>query len=191
MEEQSSWRGHGFTFFVFIGIVVLSGIFFILGMLVGYSQGQKYAVGGAEAKKIAPSAAPTVNDLDFSEELQRNELPPLVVESAPQAEDPLEDALPSEPAHKGENSSPPGPAPAPTANGVVVQVEALGRASAALKLVDELKKLGFKAAIVPPSPGAKDSLYRVQVGPYADSAEANSAKRKLESAGYPHPIVKK
>ena len=40
MEDQASWKSHSFTLLVFTGIVVLCSIFFILGMLVGRTQGQ-------------------------------------------------------------------------------------------------------------------------------------------------------
>src|SRR5215467_12770783 len=43
MEDQASWKSHTFTLLVFTGIVVLCSIFFILGMLVGRTQGQKVA----------------------------------------------------------------------------------------------------------------------------------------------------
>ncbi len=44
MEETNpTWKNHSFTLLIFGGIVALCSIFFVLGMLVGRSQGQKIA----------------------------------------------------------------------------------------------------------------------------------------------------
>lgn len=54
-ENTTSWRNHGFTLMIFGGIVVLSSIFFVLGMLVGRNQGQKAAeVAYAEEESRKP-----------------------------------------------------------------------------------------------------------------------------------------
>lgn len=42
-EDTGSWKSHSFTLMIFGGIVILSSIFFVLGMLVGRSQGQRAA----------------------------------------------------------------------------------------------------------------------------------------------------
>src|SRR6185369_17708315 len=66
---EQSWKGHSFTLLVFTGIVVLSSIFFILGMLVGRSQGQKIAstsASAAAAKADAKSAAKEEDKTDFT-----------------------------------------------------------------------------------------------------------------------------
>ena len=55
---EQSWKGHSFTLLVFTGIVVLSSIFFILGMLVGRSQGQKIASTSAPAAASNRSVHP-------------------------------------------------------------------------------------------------------------------------------------
>ena len=67
MEEQTTWKGHTFTLIVFTGIVVLSSIFFILGMLVGRAQVQKYASTATVSAKSDASKAGTKDDkLDFT-----------------------------------------------------------------------------------------------------------------------------
>jgi cell division septation protein DedD len=70
-----------------------------------------------------------------------------------------------------------------------VQVVALNKQSDAEKVVDNLKKKGFRAFMLTPAPGDRNPFYRVQVGA-ADQIEAESVKRKLEAAGF-KPIVKK
>ncbi len=56
MEEQPSWKGHTFTLLIFGGIVVLCSIFFVLGMLVGRTQGQKLATVAAADAAAAKTA---------------------------------------------------------------------------------------------------------------------------------------
>jgi cell division protein FtsN len=178
MEDQTTWRGHGFTLFVFGGIVFLCATFFVLGMLVGRSHEQKYAGGnGADAKKAqASTSAP-----DFTvDELRKDSasVPTIVVP-------PEELEAPEDPSV----ADPEEPIPAETS--VNIQVGAFLKRSAAEKLVKDLSKLGFKALIIPPSATDKSPLYyRVQVGPYEDAPDADSARQKLESAGY-HPRIKK
>src|SRR5438876_12104425 len=79
MEDQTSWRGHSFTLFVFTGIVVLCSIFFVLGMLVGRAQGQKIASFAASSKGEAKAAPQEENtpELTFYESVKKPELPSL------------------------------------------------------------------------------------------------------------------
>ena len=69
MEESASWKAHGFTLLVFGGIVVLCSIFFVLGMLVGRSQGQRMAemasadAAGEEGSSEAAAGSPELDVL--------------------------------------------------------------------------------------------------------------------------------
>src|SRR5579883_1332869 len=79
MEDQTSWKSHTFTLLVFTGIVVLCSIFFILGMLVGRTQGQKIALAAsvsAAAKADAKQAAKedTRPDLTFYDSVKQTDL---------------------------------------------------------------------------------------------------------------------
>jgi cell division septation protein DedD len=179
MEEQPTWRGHTFTLFVFAGIVFLCATFFVLGMLVGRSQGQKYA--SVSAANVDKLRTPPQGRLDFTYEDLRKDQPPAPTLTAPPSE-----AVPSEqPAEtiREEGSSAPSP--------VNIQVEALQQSKAAERMVSDLKKLGFSAFVIPPAAGERNAYYRVQVGPYTDAADVESAKQKLEAAGYHNPIIKK
>jgi len=79
MEDQTSWKGHTFTLIVFTGIVVLCSIFFILGMLVGRTQGQKLALAAsvsAAAKSDAARPVPREDsrpDLTFFDSVKKTE----------------------------------------------------------------------------------------------------------------------
>jgi cell division septation protein DedD len=175
MDDQTTWKAHSFTLFVFTGIVVLCSIFFILGMLVGRAQGQK----------IATVAAAGLDNTNVSKAAAEDATPELKVyeSSVGEAKPP---ALESRPA-------PPEPAVAPPSPEAIVlnyQVGAFSRSQEAEKLLNEVKKKGFRAFILAPAPGDANPLFRVQVGPFPDMVQAEQAKNRLESAGY-RPILKK
>jgi cell division protein FtsN len=190
MEEQPSWKNHTFTLLVFGGIVVLCAIFFTLGMLVGRTQGQRIASTTADVTK-APKD-PEKDDrpeLTFYDSVNKKRPPPVQAlpepkqeaQPAPQPAQPMVKAAPQ--AAKPVDP-PPAPKPAPVANVVNFQIEALSNSAAADKLVEKLKSQGFPAFVLEPAPGDPTPRYRVQVGPAADSVEADNLKQKLKAAGY-------
>jgi DedD protein len=70
---------------------------------------------------------------------------------------------------------------------VLLQLAALRREGDALALADALQQKGFPSFVVTPG---SDNLYRVQVGPYSDSPMAERAKQSLEREGF-KAIVKR
>ena len=172
MQETVSWKGHSFTLLVFAGIVVLCSIFFVLGMLVGRTHEQRGVEASTSAPRVKSSAVQNPEEAKL-------EAPDVVVERAPVKHT---DA----PAPPRESVKP----PAPAANVIHYQIGAVARSNAADKLLREVQKRGFPAFILAPAPSDPSPLFRVQVGPYASDAEAELAKRKLESLGY-KPILKK
>jgi cell division septation protein DedD len=194
MEDQASWKSHTFTLFIFTGIVVLCSIFFILGMIVGRAQGQKLALAaaaGAAAKADARLAVKeeTKPDLTFYDSVKQPES--LDLEPVPPAK--IEPVVPDRPKvieqkpDKAESEPAPVRAPEKVLN---YQIGALRRSGEAEKLLNEVKKKGFKAFILAPGSDDGNPFFRVQVGPLADMLEADQAKKRLESAGY-QPILKK
>jgi cell division septation protein DedD len=197
-EDQTTWKGHTFTLLVFAGIVVLCSIFFILGMLVGRQQGQKYASGAGAAAKNDAKAAPKddTQDFTFYDSVKREDQTAL--QPAPPRSKAYPDPEPEPPAPtRGEPVKKPEPAskraPAPEAahgtspapsNVVNWQVGAVRKLSEAQRLLRELKKKGFRAFILDPAKGDSNPLYRVQVGPFADVIEAEEVKKKLEALKY-------
>ena len=186
MEEQTTWKGHTFTLLVFTGIVVLCSIFFILGMLVGRQQGQKFAFVASANTKPEAKAAPNEDKPDFTfydsvkkenqAVLQRPPAPKVDPAPAPAAvEPPKESAL--------ETAAVP-------ANAISYQIGIFRKSEGAQKLLGEVRKKGFRAFMLAPAEGDANPLYRVQVGPFADLVEAQEAKKKLESQKY-QPILKK
>jgi cell division septation protein DedD len=183
MEDQNSWKGQTFTLMIFGGIVVLCSIFFILGMLVGRTQGLKIAT-------ITAAEAATKSDPKEADEEKRPEL--TFYDSVEKNRPAVLEPIPAKP-------EPSSPAPAParkeeplvaTSNPVTIQVAALKKSSEAEKQVEELKKKGFRAFILAPVPGDRNPFYRVQVGPLADPVEVEATRQKLDKAGY-KAIVKK
>jgi cell division septation protein DedD len=179
MQDQTSWKSQTFTLLVFAGIVVLCSIFFILGMLVGRNQGQKLAF-AATASAAARADAKLVPkeeirpDLTFYDSVKQSDSPslePVVPDTSKTVE--------------REPSALRGPEKI-----LNYQIGAVRKSGDADKLLDQVKKKGFKAFIIAPSPDEVNPFFRIQVGPFADMIEADAAKRKLESAGY-QPILKK
>ena len=185
MEEQASWKGHTFTLLIFAGIVVLSSIFFILGMLVGRAQGQKLAAAEKPAKAEAKAAAPEDKpSFTFYDAVKKDDPPPLDSGAAK--------PVPA-PAPELSTPAPRTPEPEVTSrpeNVLNYQVGAMRKAADAEKLLSEVKKKGFRAFILAPSASDANPFFRVQVGPFADSNEAQEVKKKLEAAGF-SAILKK
>jgi len=204
MDEQVSWKGQSFTLLVFGGIVFLCSIFFVLGMLVGRGQGEKAAEAAritaaakeagsesrmSESKPVpspysgittgSPTAKETAKDVSKDPEPEKPAPEPEKPRPAPKAE-----AVPPPAAPKAAPAKDKAPVPAKM---YYLQVTALEKEAAARKLADDLRKAGFSAVVVG-GEGAKP-LFRVQVGPFATIAEADTAKRKLEGLGH-KPIRK-
>jgi cell division septation protein DedD len=213
MEDQSTWKGHTFTLLVFTGIVVLCSIFFILGMLVGRTQGQKIAGAGTPvgtpAKADAKASKDDKPDFTFYDSVKKGDpatLLPAPTKKEPEVETPAVEApkkAPPEVEAKPEPKvaaavAPPAPAPPPEpppvpaapSNVVNYQIGLFSNSANADKLLDDVKKKGFRAFILTPSEGEPNPVFRVQVGPFSDVVEAEEAKKKLESEGY-KPILKK
>ena len=182
MEDQASWKSHTFTLLVFTGIVVLCSIFFILGMLVGRTQGQKLALTAATAAVKPAVKEESKPDLTFYDSVKDPNSSPL----DPPTPIKLEPVVPDPPKVVEQQEAPP-PAPEKVLN---YQIGAVKRSADADKLLDEVKKKGFKAFILAPAADEANPFFRIQVGPFADMLEADEAKKKLESAGY-QPILKK
>jgi cell division septation protein DedD len=64
---------------------------------------------------------------------------------------------------------------------VILQVAAMARQADAVALAQALQQKKFPAFVLPPG---SDRYYRVQVGPYSDAKSASLARQKLESQGF-------
>jgi DedD protein len=185
---------------LFLGVVLLCGVFFTLGYVMGHTQ-YDLSVQAAEATPFTPAAAPkpspkrpepvkpaapAAGEWDFYAKKDDNRLEPAPKPSAPPA---LPASSPaSEPSRASEKPSvTPAKLPAHVQpprmlkNAIVLQIGALRRQSDALALADVLQQKGFPSFVVTPT---NDGLYRVQVGPYPNGAEAEAAKRELDRRGF-------
>ena len=182
MEDSISWKGHSFTLLVFTGIVVLCAIFFTLGMLVGRAQGQKMAAVAAAEAAIKAEARITPKEerpaLTFFDSVERQEQQPTL-------EPPPEERSPELLAAARSL-----PEPGISANIINYQIAALRNSSEAEKLLEAVKEKGFSAFILAPSADDANPLFRVQVGPFSDTVEAEDARKRLEGAGF-QPILKR
>jgi hypothetical protein len=186
---------------LFLGVVLLCGVFFTLGYVMGRTQygGPVHASDAGEKSapakpspvkaKETPSPSPASGgEWDFYSKKDQNHL-----ESVPKAPA-------AAPAHSSDVSAKATPAPvapvskpvtAPTTarfqppkmlkGAIVVQVAALIRESDALAMADAAQQKKFPAFVVAPT---SDNFYRVQVGPYPDQQSAEAAKHELERAGF-------
>jgi cell division septation protein DedD len=191
---------------LFLGVVLLCGVFFTLGYVMGHSQ-DSGAVHASDAGLRTPpvaanpkpkqpeTPAATPPEWDFYKKNENTHLEPAVKPAAP----------PSAPALAGKSE--PAAAPAVTVaapatknvaepvvkaparfqaprmlkGAIVLQLAALRQESDALAMADAVQQKKFPSFVVAPT---SDNLYRVQVGPYATEQLAEAAKAALERAGF-------
>ena len=167
---------------VFFIVVILLGVFFTMGYIVGRNSGTLTA---EVAATPAPDGKPQVV-----------EPPAKVAEPAPAPPAPTETA-PQQPAKEAEPEPAPAPAPPkpekvkaepahsgashPAAGQTYLQLAATSKHEADI-MVDVLRKKNFKslAAEIDEKPGT----YRVLVGPITDTT-ANKMRADLQGAGFP------
>lgn len=180
---------------LFLALAVVCGMFFAFGYTIGkHAVPANFTLGSAQtsASNAAPGAGPTVppgvqppNPKDLSS-AEANQTPSTLTPDASTSA-----AAAAAPNSTATNSTVAGPPVAPnTANntppgeGVFqVQVFAGGQADAN-SLASALKARGYPANVVAPAANASDDLYRVQVGPYLTSAEAQAMRSRLTADGY-------
>jgi cell division septation protein DedD len=176
---------------VFFIVVVLLGVFFTMGYIVGRNSGP-VGVDVASARKPEPKATgDSTSAQDTTPPASTPASSPAPTSTAPQREpepvkpEPKTEETPvkKEPPAKKEKEKPaPAPASAPAASGqTYLQLAATAKAEANV-LVDVLHQKQFKAIAVeiPEKPG----IFRVLVGPLADGT-LNKMKSDLTSAGFP------
>jgi DedD protein len=191
---------------LFLGVVLLCGVFFTLGYVMGHSQdgGLVHASDSIvrtppvaiapKPKQPEPQPAPPPAEWDFYKKPENARIEPPV--KTPAASTAPADAS-SKPA-----SVTTGAAPAPATKmistpvvkaparfepprmlkgAIVLQLAALRQESDALAMADAVQQKKFPSFVVTPT---TDALYRVQVGPYPTDQAAEAAKAALERAGF-------
>src|SRR5215472_7065635 len=176
---------------LFLGVVLLCGVFFTLGYVMGRNQfgGPVHAEDTHLRETPSPAAAPASK----SRRPEAKQSDP-----ASSSSNSSEWDFYGKAAAKNSESETSGAGPAkshpvynPTTarfqppklgkNAIVLQVSAITRQSDALAMADAIQQKGFPAFVLTPT---TDSFYRVQVGPYADEKSASAGKHALEEAGF-------
>jgi septal ring-binding cell division protein DamX len=190
---------------LFLLLVVIFGVVFTLGYLMGKSQGDGgHVVVASSTRRPDPPAAtlppgkmnpvPAAADSDPP---KKDSDWDFYHSADPQAASdhlqPVQSSGPSSPAAKSAQASPQArpskpPKPSPALGGslipkgaIMLQVAAVLHQDDALALAQALQKKKFPAIVLPPS---TDKYYRVQVGPYPDTQAAANARKDLEANGF-------
>jgi cell division septation protein DedD len=191
---------------VFLIVVILLGVFFSMGYIVGRNSsggsstdlarngtGKAIVVERPSPAGSLPPETPVppteVKPEPSHPETTHAEQPKLTHAEQPKPS-PMATA-PEPPKEKPKETKPPEPArtsvtgePAP---GNYWQVVATSRPDAEL-ISEALNKKGFHALV---APGPRDNVFRVLVGPLKDSAAQAQARSDLEASGFKNPIVRK
>jgi DedD protein len=189
---------------LFLGVVLLCGVFFTLGYVMGHNQygGPVHASESADADQPvsrptprpkaeqAPAAtpAPANNEWDFYSKKNADDTvnsisKPAAAPSPSVAARPVNPASPAM-APNAAKSVPAAArfqAPKLIKGAVVLQVAAVTHESDAMAMADVLQQKHFPSFVVTPT---NDNFYRVQVGPYSDVPAADAAKQALDHAGF-------
>jgi hypothetical protein len=189
---------------VFLIVVILLGVFFSMGYIVGRNSsptevarsnsGTKTSVEPAETPPPATTAAPPPVPASPETKTPAPERTTTHAEQPPAEVPPPPKPTPVSPAKEKKSPAPPPPARAERAPvtgeppaGDYWQVVATARPDAEI-VAEALTKKGLHA-IVAPAP--REGIFRVLVGPLSDSATQAQTRTQLEAAGFKNPIVRK
>jgi DedD protein len=174
---------------LFLGVVLLCGVFFTLGYVMGHAPyggsahasstpAKERATPSASAKTAAsPQAATDSPEWDFYPSKKSGD----TAAALTKANDTSAVAPLAKPVAAPVKSLARYHAPRIPRGALVLQIAALKSESDALALTDALQQKRFPAFV---ATLGGDNLYRVQVGPYADAQSANQAKTSLEREGF-------
>jgi cell division protein FtsN len=180
----------------FFIIVILFGVFFTMGYVVGRNSSPASSASAAPAT-VATSQRPEAASPQQQAPLPKQEAkesspvetkPVTPPETKPMAppEPQREAAARPAPRAKAAGSSGGAVAVNPGPGNMYLQVAAVAQPQAGI-VVDTLKQKGFPAVL---GQGPNATIFRVMVGPFADAAALGKAKADLENAGF-HPLVRK
>jgi hypothetical protein len=184
---------------VFLIVVILLGVFFSMGYIVGRNSSPTGSnIASVTPKVEQPETPPPVTTAAPPPAPESKSSPPERVTT--HAEQPAAEAppppkpTPVNPAKEKKSPAPPPPARSERAPvtgeppaGDYWQVVATARPDAEI-VAEALTKKGLHA-IVAPAP--REGIFRVLVGPLADSSTQAQARTQLEAAGFKNPIVRK
>ncbi len=185
---------------VFFIVVVLLGVFFTMGYIVGKNSFAPDAMAGKEP----PTGAIVVDPADSGSGKPQGGIVVEPDKPSPIAERPTPTPEPVKKTERQKEDLTPAPTPSPapathsvrpavTATGepgsgqTFLQVVASTRPDCEI-IVDVLKRKGFTALV---APGPNNDLFRVLVGPLSDAATISRTRTELEAAGFQKPYLRK
>ncbi len=193
---------------VFLIVVILLGVFFSMGYIVGRNSSPTTESARNEKPKAdqdsdsSGSTPDTPADQSSTSPATDSNTPPPIDNvppaAPPQATKPAQSQPPA-PAPAKVVKSKPSPSPAPQSrpvesaaagepsSGQYWQVVATARPDAEI-IAEALGKKGFHVVL---APAPKDGIFRVLVGPLADASTLAQTRTGLESAGFKNPIMRK
>ena len=190
---------------LFLGVVLLCGVFFTLGYVMGRTQygGAVHAESPTPAHEAAAAAANSTSsgtqgaaanaspEWDFYTKKPDGpvKMSPAAAEKTVAVSQPVSKTVDADPVL----TAPVVPTPAANSKShaapphigkgsILLQVAALSHQSDAMAMASLLQQKRFPAFVSPPSNG--DKLYRVQVGPYSSESMADAAKGALDHDGF-------
>lgn len=180
----------------FFIIVILFGVFFTMGYVVGRNSSPASSASAAPAT-VATSQRPEAASPQQQAPLPKQEAkesspvetkPVTPPETKPMAPPEPQREAAARPAPRAKTAGTPGGAVAvnPGPGNMYLQVAAVAQPQAGV-VVDTLKQKGFPAVL---GQGPNATIFRVMVGPFAEAAALGKAKADLENAGF-HPLVRK
>jgi cytoskeletal protein RodZ len=190
---------------VFLIVVVLLGVFFSMGYIVGrnsaapaaeaaHNSGKTVAVESPSAESQPPSsnpATPAEEPPASQPETKPAASQPTMTHPEQPAPTPIKPApviaAKSKPAAVGPASSGIASVTGQPPSGQYWQVVATSRPDAEI-ISEALTKKGFHTLV---TPAPRDGVFRVLVGPFQDGAAQAQARSNLEAAGFKNPIIKR
>jgi len=191
---------------MFLGVVLLCGVFFTLGYTIGRNDYSASAASrptdslvtrpSVQPKPVTKPAdatanppSPAANEWDFYSSKQDANRLESSAKPSTSASAPANSAPPSDAAGTGVPDKSSHPASVPVhyqpprmaKTSIVLQLAALRRPGDAMALADELQQKKFPSFVVAPT---TDTFYRVQVGPYSTEADAEAARHALDREGF-------
>jgi cell division septation protein DedD len=205
MGEQKDTEivlGTGKLLAIFFALAAMCGTFFGLGYSLGRSSGPMAIQSEESARLVSspgakPAAGVTVTTPPASDVTAAPAANPASAQAdpAPSVNDAAsEDASPAPAGTLKPAAIPPSasavktPELASASGNITVQVAAVTKQEDAQALVAALKRKNYPVFVLPQS--SADSLYHVQVGPFAELKDAEAMRSKLAGDGY-NAIVKK
>ncbi len=169
---------------VFFIVVVLLGVFFTMGYIVGRNSTPLSAEARTGARDSKPLEVDSARPLPSQPASASQPVAPAAKPAAGDSKQPDTSAAAPQPAAAEQTKAPESASPTPeepAPGQTYLQVAAVQRAEAEL-FVDVLAKKGFHALYTPVPD--KPASYRVLVGPFKDPAAIAQARTDLQKAGF-------